>query len=207
MAPAIMSTQDNDQSVAGPQFEEPKNRCLPSERIIRFFLDDVSSAEKKDLTNHFSGCDLCSARLLALEISAQVSLTSALGTARSTTVVVNPTASCDSDHGSPSSPRRRRRSQRANVITIDALEDRDLLTAITGPVDLGALNRGADIEPLGFPVRIARVHAESRRNDTRGSTSVAVFDPRHWDLAISELVGNALFPHVVMTASRTLAAA
>jgi hypothetical protein len=206
MGPAVLSAQDNDGPSAAPQFEEPKNRCLPSERIIHFFLDDVSSAEKKDLTNHFSRCDLCSARLLALEISAQVSLTSARGTAKSTTVVVNPTATaCGADHGSPSSTRRRRRSQRANVIAIDALEDRDLLTAITGPFDPGALNRGAEIEPRGVPMARARV--ESRRNDARDYASVAAFSPRHWDLAIDEIVGAALFPHVATTTSGTFAAA
>ena len=113
MAPAIVSTHDNDESAAHPHFEDVKNRCMPSERIIRFFLDDLSSAEKKHLANHFSRCDLCSARLLALEISAQMSLTSALGTGRSTAVVLNPTAANrDLDRKSVSSTRRRRRIQR-----------------------------------------------------------------------------------------------
>ena len=204
MAPVIVNTQDNHESLAHPQFEEPRTRCMPSERIIRFFLDDLSPAEQKDLTNHFSACDLCSARLLALEISAQTSLTSALGTRRSTTVVLNPTAPSnrDLDHKSASSTRRRRRIQRATPITIDTLEDRDLLTGLIGAVDLRALNRGAEIAPL--KVAFARLPDESRRYNARAT---AAFDPRHWDLAIDELAGNTRTPHVVMTANRTFAAA
>jgi hypothetical protein len=207
MASAIVNTQDNNESLAQPQFEEPKNRCMPSERIIRFFLDDLSPGEKKNLTNHFSGCDLCSARLLALEISAQMIMTSAQGTARSTTVVLNATAPSnrDLDHKPASSTRRRRRIERATPIAIDPLEDRDLLTGMMGAVDLQALNRGAEIELL--KVAIARLPNESRGYHTRATAGGAVLDPRHWDLAIHELAGNTLFPHVVTTASRMLAAA
>src|SRR5262249_49521374 len=63
-----------DGPAAGVDRNDRSRRCSRSEVLVHYFLDDLSSTQKRDLTDHLSGCDLCSARLLALEISAAVGL-------------------------------------------------------------------------------------------------------------------------------------
>ena len=72
MARDLEVTPDPSESVVSRNGSVRSLRCTPSELIVHYFLDALSPVEKKDLADHLSACDLCSAKLLALEISAAV---------------------------------------------------------------------------------------------------------------------------------------
>jgi hypothetical protein len=173
----------------GTDRDERSRRCTASDVIVRYFLDDLSSARKQDLTDHLSGCDLCSARLLALEISAAMSLDGSLATSRSAIAEGGPSADGGHSARKTASWRSdRRRARRTTVVSVDSLDGRELLTAMAVPVDLGALARLSTIEPL--EMAIPRLPVEARRTDGRSGTRGGLLDARVWDLAISELFGT-----------------
>jgi hypothetical protein len=173
----------------GTDRDERSRRCTASDVIVRYFLDDLSSARKQDLTDHLSGCDLCSARLLALEISAAMSLDGSLA-ASGSSIATRDSGAETSHSGRKTMSWRsdRRRARRTTVVSVDSLDGRELLTAMALPVDLGALARLSTIEPL--EMAIPRLPVESRRSDGRGGTNGGLSDARVWDLAISELFGT-----------------
>jgi hypothetical protein len=178
-----------DGRVAGTEREDRSGRCTPSDVIVHYFLDDLSSARKQDLTDHLSGCDLCSARLLALEISAAMSLDDSLATSGPTIANRKPVADGSHSTRTTTSWRTdRRRARRTTAVSVVSLDDRELLTAMALPVDFGALTSVATIEPLEMAV--PRLPGEPRKSDARSGTSGGLLDARLWDRAISELFGT-----------------
>jgi len=201
-----MAGQDEDSLLGSKHVGERSRRCTSSEQIVQYFLDDLSSARRKDLTDHLSACDLCSARLLALEISAAVSLENLPAASRSTVAGLGRDADCHSRAANKPTVRRtdRRRARRTAGITVTTLDDRELLTAIALPVDFGAVASVARFEPL--EIAVPRLSLDARRNDQRGGTAGGLTDPRLWDLAISELFGTTSFRPVLTSVEHHAAA-
>jgi hypothetical protein len=181
-----------DGPAPGTDKEDRSRRCSPSEVLVHYFLDDLSSTQKRDLTDHLSGCDLCSARLLALEISAAVGLDHSRSSAGAIIAGRGPKAEEPYSTRETRSWRNgRRRTQRTTAVSVVTLDDRELLTGIAMPVDLGALARVARIEPLEMAV--PRLSTEPRSRRSSGGIGVSVLHPTLCDLAISELIGSESF--------------
>jgi hypothetical protein len=166
MARNIMAIQDRHGSV------DRSRSCTPSDLIVHYFLDDLSTTEKKDLSDHFSRCDLCSARLLALEISAEVGVGNMAG-----------------DSNPKAMPARRskrwRRNRPAARVTVVSLEGRELKTTMTLPVDFLIPTSVAAVAWLDATLAVP--HADSRRYNACGHPGDGSSNPRLWDLAIREL--------------------
>lgn len=195
-----------DARVAGTEREDRSRRCTPSDVIVHYFLDDLSSARKRDLTDHLSECDLCSARLLALEISAAMSLDDSLTAEDSTITYREPGVERSHATRKTTSWRQdRRRARRTTAVSVVSLDDRELLTAMALPVDFGALARVATIEPLEMVV--PRLPGEPRKSDGRSDISGGLVDARVWDLAISELFGRVSLQPLIEISCDTHAAA
>jgi len=159
--------------------------------IVGYFLDALSPNEKTDLADHFMECDSCSAKLLAVEISAQIS--AATLAARSDLAVA------EWEGADASRPARkalavradRRRRRRTAALTILTLDDRELMTTMGLALAFEARVRVAAIEPVETPVTFVPVVAASYVSS--GGTGGALSNASLWDLAIDHLVGSASF--------------
>jgi hypothetical protein len=198
MARTIMELEIEHQPAAGLGRGNRGNGCLPSERIIHYFLDDLPSSEQKKATDHFSECEVCSTRLLALEISAKVSLEDTRVSLESSVVGSESyAASIRPSQKSMSRRMDRQRSRRATTIGVAPLDDRELLTGIASPIVLGALTRLVELKPL--PIIVPATSNESPRHHASDCSRPGTFDPRIWDLAISELIGTSAFDPISVT--------
>jgi hypothetical protein len=185
MAPTIKAMRDPNESKARVGGREVVRACAPSELIVHYFLDDLSPAKRQGVTDHLAGCDLCSARLLALEIASDV-------------CAMDFTAASPNDDGASGRARgavsgrgNARRNRRTARMSVVALDDRELMTVITLPVDPGALAKIAELRPL--PPTIPLSSGERSSFEISGGTPDAPVELSHWDLAISELYGPASF--------------
>jgi hypothetical protein len=179
-------------------------RCASSASIVRYFLDDLSLAEEKVLTNHFSECALCSAKLLALEISADFAVETVAE--RSNAVVVDWGRAVDTHRPAPnavSARNDRARSRRASAPGVIALDDRKLLTPMGLALSLGARITVVETSPVGAAAHFVR--DEPRAIELVGGRGWSSANLSHWDLAIDELARtasihpirfNAVVPHV-----------
>jgi hypothetical protein len=164
--------------------------CIPSESIVQYFLDVLSPVESKDLTDHLATCDLCSAKLLALEISAEISIAAARARSKVTIAGRERVADARRPARKPMSAHHDRpRSRRIAVLSVVALDDRELMTTMGLALDFEARVRVAEIEP--FETAVTCFLGEPRRYEACGGSSGAVLNHRVWDQAIDDLVGSA----------------
>jgi len=199
------ATPDRSELVVSRDGSNRSPRCTPSELIVGYFLDVLSPAEKTDLADHLTACDFCSAKLLAVEISAQVS--AAIVAARSDLAVA------EWERADASRPARKavavrtncRRSRRTAALTVVTLDDRELMTTMGLALAFEARVRVAAIEPLETAVTFIPVDA--RRHESAGGRGGALLNPCLWDLAIDHLAGSAAFGPVFVASGVPHAAA
>ena len=206
MTQALTVIADGDGSVPRKNECVRERGCRPSELIVHYYLDDLAPGEHKDLTDHLSGCDLCSARLLALEISAELSI---VGVPADSGLTF---ADSERYAGTPRparkvTPSRRDhvRARRAAIPSVVSLGDRDLTTTMGLALDFGALTGVPEVRIL--ETSVARPPFEPREYNLRVGLGVSPSDPQLWDLAIEEIYGTGSSSHLRVTGEGPHAAA
>jgi hypothetical protein len=195
MAQVLTAIADGDRSVPRKDGCVRERGCRPSELIVHYYLDDLSPAEHKDFTDHLSGCDLCSARLLALEISAELSVVGVPADSGST--FADPERYADTRRPARkvmSSRRDHRRARRAAIPSVVSLGDRDLTTTMGLALDFGALAGVPEVRIL--ETSVARLPFAPPEYDVRVGAGVSPSDPYLWDLAIDEIYGTGSSRHL-----------
>jgi hypothetical protein len=206
MAQALTTVADGDGPVPRKDERVRERGCRPSELIVHYYLDDLSPAEHKDLTDHLSGCDLCSARLLALEISAELSIVGV--PADSGLTFADPERYAGTHRRARKltpSRRDRYRARRAAIPTVVSLGDRNLTTTVGLALDFGDLAGVPEVRIL--ETSVARLPLEPREHNLRVGSGVSLSVSHHWDLAIDELYGSGLSSHLRVTGEGPHAAA
>jgi hypothetical protein len=205
MAVDLAATPDRNESVVSRDGSNRSPGCTPSELIVRYFLDVLSPTEKTDLADHLTACDFCSAKLLAVEISAQVSLPTVAARSDFAAAEWEPANASDPARKAAAERTNRRRSRRTAALTVVTLDDRELMTTMGLALALEAQVRVAVIEPLETAVTFVPVDAP--RHESSGRSGGALLNSCLWDLAIDHLVGSASFDPVFLASAVPNAAA
>ena len=205
MAVDLEATPDRNEFVVSRGGSNRSPGCTPSELIVGYFLDVLSPTEKEGLADHLAACDFCSAKLLAVEISAQVSLQSA-------TVRSNPFAA-EWERADASDPARktvavrtdRRRSRRTAALSVVTLDDRELMTTMGLALAFEAQVRVAVIEPVETAVTFIPVDAP--RRESSGASRGALSSPASGTSRSTSCVEAAPFRPVFVASGVAHAAA
>jgi hypothetical protein len=206
MARILTAIADGSGSVASEDGCVRGRGCRPSELIVHYFLNDLSPAERTNLTDHLSGCDLCSARLLALEIAAELSVAGLPSDSESTLTDPGRYANTPRRARKVMSSRRNcPRGQRAAMLSVVPLDDRELTTTMGLALDFGALAGVPEVKIL--ETSGACLPFEPREHHLRGGTGVSPSGPYLWDLAIDEIYGTGSSRPVRVTGDGPHAAA
>jgi hypothetical protein len=171
----------------------PQNvACTPSESIIRYFFDVLSPREAQQITDHLADCDLCSAKLLAIEISAEISM----ATTRSRTDLAiagqqRDLAGVEQRQKQARHRMDRRRSRRLAALNVVALDDRELMTTMGLGLNIESRIQSADIRRFATAVAIPTV--EPKKSLAGSGVGGGVPDASVWDHAIDDLFGAVEF--------------